>query len=38
MVETKDGPRYRMRLSPYRNVDDEMEGVLVAFIDIPDTD
>ena len=37
-VETKDGKRFRMRLSPYRNVDNVMEGVLVAFIDIPDSD
>ncbi|HKJ86065.1 MAG TPA: PAS domain-containing protein, partial [Spirochaetia bacterium] len=38
VVQTRNGRRYRMRLSPYRNVDNEMEGVLVAFIDIPDAD
>ncbi|MFW5689184.1 MAG: PAS domain-containing protein, partial [Spirochaetota bacterium] len=38
VVETKDGTSYRMRLSPYRNVDNVMEGVLIAFIDMPETD
>lgn len=33
-VRRKDGASYRMRLSPYRNVDRVMEGVLVAFIDM----
>jgi two-component system CheB/CheR fusion protein len=35
-IRTRDGAPYRVRMSPYKNIDNVLEGVLVSFIEIPE--
>jgi two-component system CheB/CheR fusion protein len=33
-IETKGGERYRVRMSPYKNIENVLEGVLVSFLEV----
>ena len=36
VIRTKSGAPYRVRMSPYKNIDEVLEGVLVSFLEIPE--
>jgi two-component system CheB/CheR fusion protein len=34
MIRTKSGAPYKVRMSPYKNIDDVLEGVLISFLEV----
>jgi two-component system CheB/CheR fusion protein len=37
VVETRAGTKYRVRMSPYKNIENVLEGVLVAFLEVTES-
>ena len=37
MIRDKSGAPYKVRMSPYKNIDDVLEGVLISFLEVSET-
>ncbi|MFO7781671.1 MAG: CheR family methyltransferase [Spirochaetia bacterium] len=38
LIRTQSGTPYRVHMSPYKNIDNVLEGVLVSFLEVSETD